>query len=125
MTYVWLSFGAVLGVFGRYYAVSAIQARLGGGFPWGTFTVNLSGSLLLGLLAGLLATHPAWPVTSLQAFFGIGFCATYTTFSSFMFETRQLWREGNRRAALFNLASQPSLGLGCAWLGLWLGTRLG
>ncbi|NCC36742.1 MAG: fluoride efflux transporter CrcB, partial [Chloroflexia bacterium] len=83
--------------------------------------VNLSGSLLLGMLAGLIATHPAWPISSLQSLAGVGFCATYTTFSSFIFETVQLWRQGNQRSALLNLCGQPILGFACAWFGIFLG----
>ncbi|MFV9506506.1 MAG: fluoride efflux transporter FluC [Oscillochloridaceae bacterium umkhey_bin13] len=114
----------MLGALCRYHAVRLIQARYGSRFPFGTFLVNLSGSLLLGLIGGLVATHPDWPITSIQAITGIGFCATYTTFSSFIFETTQLWRQGNRWAALVNVWSQPALGLLCAWLGLVVGTWL-
>ncbi|MFV9505848.1 MAG: fluoride efflux transporter FluC [Oscillochloridaceae bacterium umkhey_bin13] len=125
MNYLLLSLGAILGVLSRYHAVRLIQAWRGSQFPFGTFVVNLSGSFLLGLLGGLLASHPAWPLGSLQALFGIGFCATYTTFSSFIFETTQLWRQGDRRAALLNLGGQPILGLLCAWVGLLIGTAVG
>lgn len=120
-----LTLGAVGGALCRYHAVRLIQARSRGGFPLGTFLVNLSGSLLLGVIGGLVATHPAWPVDSIQALGGVGFCATYTTFSSFIFETTQLWRQGARRAALLNLCGQPALGLLCAWIGLVIGTSIG
>jgi CrcB protein len=93
-------------------------------FPLGTLLVNLSGSLLLGFIGGLIATHPSWPVTSIQSVAGVGFCATYTTFSSFIFETSQLWRQGNRRTALTNLCGQPVLGLLCAWVGVTLADPL-
>lgn len=121
MTYLLLAVGAIVGALCRYHAVRVIQAWQGGTFPLGTFLVNLSGSLLLGLIGGLVATHPSWPITSIQAVAGVGFCATYTTFSSFIFETTQLWRQGNRRAALMNLCGQPVLGLLCAWIGLMVG----
>ncbi|WP_129674857.1 fluoride efflux transporter CrcB [Candidatus Chloroploca sp. Khr17] len=121
MSYLLLSLGAIVGALSRYHLVRVIQARYGSTFPIGTFVVNLSGSLLLGILAGLIATHPAWPLTSLQALAGVGFCATYTTFSSFIFETIQLWRQGNQRSAMLNLCGQPILGFGFAWLGIFLG----
>lgn len=124
MTYLLLALGAIVGALSRFHAVRLIQGWWGGAFPLGTFLVNLSGSMLLGLIGGLVATHPNWPLSSIQAIAGIGFCATYTTFSSFIFETVQLWRRGSRRAALANLCGQPALGLLCAWLGLVVGTWL-
>ena len=87
----------------------------------GTLLVNTSGSLLLGLIASLAAHDPSWQHTTLQLVAGAGFCATYTTFSSFMFESVQLWRRHYQRVALLNLCAQPLLGLGCAWLGLLIG----
>ncbi|MBP1467013.1 fluoride efflux transporter CrcB [Candidatus Chloroploca sp. M-50] len=122
MSYLLLGLGAIVGALSRYHLVRAMQARYGSTFPVGTFVVNLSGSLLLGILAGLIATHPDWPIRSLQALAGVGFCATYTTFSSFIFETVQLWRQGNQRSAIFNLCGQPILGFGFAWLGIFLGS---
>ncbi len=124
MTYLCLAIGAILGALCRYHVVRLIAARQGDTFPLGTFLVNSSGSLLLGLLAGLVATHPGWPITAIQVIAGSGFCATYTTFSSFIFETIRLWRQGSRYAALTNLCGQPVLGLLCAWLGIMLGTAL-
>ncbi|HMQ32492.1 MAG TPA: fluoride efflux transporter CrcB [Chloroflexaceae bacterium] len=124
MTLILLAVGAVAGAIARYHAVRLIQSRRGGIFPLGTLLVNLSGSLLLGLVAGLVANHPDWPVDSIQALAGVGFCATYTTFSSFIFETVQLWRRGYRRAALLNVSAQPALGLLCAWAGLAVGSWL-
>lgn len=124
MSYLMLAVGAIAGALCRYHVVRLVQSRLGGAFPLGTFLVNLSGSLLLGLIGGLVATHPAWPVTAIQTVAGAGFCATYTTFSSFAFESIQLWRHGSRRAAVLNLWGQPVLGLLCAWLGLLVGTQM-
>ncbi len=124
MTYLLLAIGGVLGALCRYHISQFIQVRRQIFFPIGTFVVNLSGSLLLGLLGGLLAFHPNWPVESLQSTFGIGFCATYTTFSSFIFETLQLWRLGRYRAALLNVLVQPLLGCLLAWIGLMIGEHL-
>lgn len=120
MNWLLLTLGAVCGALCRYHAVRLIQSYSATSFPLGTLMVNVSGSLLLGILAGLVAYQSAWPLDALQILFGLGFCATYTTFSSFIFETIQLWRQGERYAALGNLIGQPMLGLGCAWLGVLL-----
>jgi fluoride exporter len=120
MTVLWLVLGGVLGALCRYHLNRFVQSRFPIRFPLGTLVVNTSGSLILGLLVGLLTGHPLWPVEGLRAFVGIGFCAAYTTFSSFAYETLLLWREGGRRSALINLIAQPVLGLLAAWVGLML-----
>lgn len=124
MSVVLLAIGGGAGALARYHLARYVQRRTGGRFPLGTWLINLSGSLLLGLLVGLLLRHPAWPGAALRLLLGTGFCGAYTTFSSFAFETSQLWRGGGRRAALLNLLSQPLLGGLVAWLGLWLGSQL-
>jgi fluoride exporter len=121
MTLLLLMAGGVLGAIARFHVARLIQARVAGGFPLGTWVINISGSFGLGLLAALLVSHLAWPVDPLRIAFGVGFFAAYTTFSSFMFETVQLWRQGQRRAALLNLMSQPLLGALAALIGWWSG----
>ncbi|HEY0607160.1 MAG TPA: fluoride efflux transporter CrcB [Herpetosiphonaceae bacterium] len=123
MSYLLLALGGALGALCRYHGGRIIHRRIATTFPLGTFAINLSGSFLLGLLAGLLALHPDWPGGSLNLVFGIGFCGAYTTFSSFAFETLQLWRQHQRRHAIANLLGQPLLGICAAWLGLLIGSR--
>lgn len=122
MIYALFALGAITGALCRYHLVRIIQTRQRGPFPKGTLLVNVSGSLLLGVIASLAANYPSWQFTALQLVAGAGFCATYTTFSSFIFESVQLWRSHYQRVALLNLCAQPLLGLGCAWLGLLIGS---
>jgi CrcB protein len=124
MTYFLLMIGGVAGALARYHGARLVQARAGGDFPLGTFLINLSGSFALGMLVGLVATHPGWPARQLSLLLGTGFCGAYTTFSSFGWETIQLWRQGTPRQALFNLLGQPLLGGLAAAAGLLLGARL-
>ena len=86
--------------------------------------INVTGSCLLGLVVGLFLRHPEWPVTRLRLLLATGFCGGYTTFSSFAFESVQLWQQGRRRQSLLNLLGQPLLGLALAWSGLLLGRQL-
>ncbi len=81
----------------RYLVESFVRGRTGPGFPWGTFLVNASGSLLLGLLTGLGLYH-AFPETP-RLVLGTGFCGAYTTFSTFTFETVRLLEEGDLSGA--------------------------
>jgi CrcB protein len=98
----------------RYLTDQAVRARHDGNFPWGTFTVNVAGSLLLGLLAGL----PADAATT--ALLGTGFCGALTTYSTFSYETLRLAQGGARFAAGANVVASVLAGLGAAACGLML-----
>ncbi len=101
----WVAFicaGAV-GAPARYLVDGAISSRIESRFPWGTFVINATGSLLLGFLTGLAIYH-AFPTTP-KIVLGTGFCGAYTTFSTFSFETVRLLEEGALGAALRNVAS--------------------
>ena len=124
MTYLCLAVGGILGALCRYHGARFVAACFTGDFPLGTFLINVGGSLLLGILLGVFGNHPAWPVATLTALCATGFCGTFTTFSSFAFESTQLWRVGQRRQALLNLFGQPLLGGLAAWMGLLLGGRI-
>ncbi|MGI9120504.1 MAG: fluoride efflux transporter CrcB [Acidimicrobiales bacterium] len=90
----WVAFVAAgaLGAPVRYLADGFVGDRTEGAFPWGTFLINATGSLLLGLLTGLALYH-ALPKTP-KVVLGTGFCGAYTTFSTFTFETVRLLEEG-------------------------------
>lgn len=81
----------------RYLVDGFVRDRAGAGFPWGTFVVNATGSLLLGLLTGLGLYH-AFPDTP-RLVLGTGFCGAYTTFSTFTVETVRLLERGALGAA--------------------------
>lgn len=87
----------------RYLVDAAVTARSSGVFPWGTLVVNLTGSLLLGVVAGVVAEHGAPGSAGIVA--GAGFCGAYTTFSTLAYETVRLAEEGAWRLALVNLAT--------------------
>jgi len=102
----------------RYLVDGAIGDRTGGVFPWGTFVVNVSGSLMLGFLTGLTLYHafPAEP----RIVLGTGFCGAYTTFSTFTFETVRLVEEGATNEALRNISATLLTGSAAAAAGLAL-----
>ncbi len=124
MTYLLLIVGGVAGALARFHGTRLVQARLSHHFPLGTFSINLSGSFALGLLYGLVGAAPSSAGQAMLLLFGTGFCGAYTTFSSFGWETVNLWRTHHPRAALLNLLAQPVLGLLGAWLGITLGAWL-
>ena len=122
MTLLLVLLGGAVGAPARYLADLAVQSRRGGRFPWGTLTVNVAGSFVLGTTAGAVsaAGGPSWVLTLV----GTGFCGALTTFSTFSFETVRLLQERSARAALGNVVLSLGAGLaGCA-LGWWLGVTL-
>ncbi|MFE7896798.1 fluoride efflux transporter CrcB [Streptomyces sp. NPDC057424] len=101
--------GAMVGAPLRYLTDRAVQARHDSVFPWGTFAVNVTGCLILGLLTGA-ATH-------LQLLLGTGLCGALTTYSTFSYETLRLAETGARRQAAVNVAATVVAGLGAAFAG--------
>lgn len=109
MKIVWaIAFGAALGGVTRYLVAMSVQARFGLGFPWGTFLINVSGSLLLGFLLRYALSTTAVSV-EVRALLTTGFCGGYTTFSTYSYETALLLEEGQYpRAVLYALASMAT-----------------
>jgi CrcB protein len=98
------------------YAVSAVVTRRSDGwFPWGTLAVNLSGTAVLGLLAGLALHGDALTLA------GGGLLGSYTTFSTWMLDSDRLAEHHNGRALAMNLAGSLLVGLAAVALGRALG----
>jgi CrcB protein len=106
--------GAALGAPARYLIDRAVQGHHDSKFPWGTLTVNILGSLILGFLAGLPAGEPE------MALAGAGFCGALTTFSTFGYETMRLIQDGARCYAVANAVASIVAGLGAGFCGLAL-----
>lgn len=113
MTVVLVFVGAVVGAPLRYLTDRAVQARHDSLFPWGTFSVNLVGSLILGALAGAGSALPS-PVLALL---GTGFCGALTTYSTFSYETLRLVEQKVYFYAVMNVLVSVVAGLGAALLG--------
>jgi CrcB protein len=102
----------------RYLLDQLVQRRSQRSFPWGTLAVNVSGSLLLGLVTGLALHHglPAGPTVVLSA----GFAGGYTTLSTWAWETLALAESGALLAAAANVLLSLAVGLAAAAAGLGL-----
>jgi CrcB protein len=85
----------------RYLVDRNVSNRTRGVFPLGTFVINVSGSFILGVVAGFALYH-ALPEAP-RAVLGSGFCGAYTTFSTFTYETVALVEERAYRPALGNV----------------------
>jgi CrcB protein len=101
----------------RFVVDAAVGTRLGRQFPYGTLAVNLSGALVLGLLTGLTLDDDA----ALLA--GTAAVGSYTTFSTWVFETQRLDEERQRRSSAANIAVSIVLGVAAAALGRAVGSR--
>lgn len=107
--------GAAVGAPLRYLTDRAVQARHDTVFPWGTFTVNVAGCAVLGLLTGAVAAGAASP--HLQLLLGTGLCGALTTYSTFSYETLRLAESGARLLAVANVVGSLLAGLGAVWAG--------
>lgn len=106
--------GAAVGAPLRYLIDRAVQGRHDTGFPWGTFTANVTACALLGFLTGAASALTVSP--SAQLLLGTGLCGALSTYSTFSFETLRLAETGSRSFALANVAVSVVAGFGSALL---------
>ncbi|MFE7404557.1 fluoride efflux transporter CrcB [Isoptericola sp. NPDC057559] len=116
-----------LGAAARFVVDGAVRARTpGAAFPWATVVVNVSGSLVIGLVTGvLLGAGEPDRLEPWRLAVATGFCGGYTTFSTAMVETVRLARSGRTRLALANALGTMALTLAAVALGIALGVLAG
>ena len=104
-----LIIGGAVGSIARYLLAGSVYRIMGTGFPYGTLIVNISGCFLLGLLAAL--TDKKFILgPDAKVLLMIGFCGAFTTFSTFIFETDALVRNGQVLRAFTNIFASVILG---------------
>jgi CrcB protein len=118
-----IAMGGALGALMRFWLSTAVYAWLGRQFPWGTLSVNVLGSFLMGLLAMLLLERFS-SSPEVRAFLLIGFLGAFTTFSTFSMETMNLLEQGETVSALLNIAVSIVACLSATGLGILLGRSL-
>lgn len=118
--------GGALGSSARYLVATWTAAAFGAAFPWGTLTVNVTGSFVIGLLA-TLADEFGGLGPEQRLFLVVGVLGGFTTFSSFALETWRLAEQDRVISALINTALNLTLAMSAAFLGItaarWLGYR--
>lgn len=107
--------GAMVGAPLRFLTDRAVQKKHDTVFPWGTFAVNVTGCLILGLLTGAVTAGAA--SSQVQLLVGTGLCGALTTYSTFSYETLRLADDGARFFAAANVAASVIAGLGAAFAG--------
>jgi fluoride exporter len=118
VTLLLIALGAGVGAPARYLTDRAIQSRHRTRFPWGTVTVNILASLVLGVVTGAGLGADATLLV------GTGFCGALSTYSAFSYETFRLGQRGAGWLAAGNVALSLAAGIGPATLGWWLGLLL-
>ena len=108
MAYLWIALGAVVGASARYFISGYIARNLSATFPYGTLVINVTGSLLLGFLLILgserVLLDPRW-----RLLVAIGFCGSYTTFSSYAFESFAYMEQGQWLMMASNILANNAL----------------
>ncbi len=124
-SYIAVALGSIVGGVARYLVSVVFLSQLGGGFPWGTLFVNVTGSFIIGFYAALTGPDGRLFVSPRQRqFVMVGICGGYTTFSAFSLETLRLVQSGDIQAASLNLLVSVVGWLTAVWLGHALAARL-
>jgi len=110
MTWIAVALGGAFGSVARH-AVNLLFGRLGvGSTPYATASVNILGSLVIGVLAGMIAGGKLHMAPAARAFVFVGILGGFTTFSSFMLDTLTLSHGGRSQLAVANIGAQLALG---------------
>lgn len=116
MTALWLALAGSVGAITRFVVDGTVRSRWSSEFPWATLLINVTGSLLLGVLTGLVLFHDS--PGELRLIVGTGFCGGYTTFSTASFETVRLVQRRAPWPAIGNAVGTMTLTVLAGGLGL-------
>ena len=109
--------GGFFGSIARYLTVISFDKRLNSIFPFGTLTVNIAGSLILGFLLAWAARKTGQHADQWRLFLGTGFCGGFTTFSAFAVENVNLFQEKFPTSAIVYIMVSVVGGLLAVWTG--------
>ncbi len=123
MNYLWIAVGAVVGASARYLLSGLVARHISATFPYGTLLINLTGSFVLGFFL-LYSTErvlldPRW-----RLLVAVGFCGSYTTFSSYAFESFALMEQGQWLLTGMNILFSNALCLAAVMAGAALARGL-
>lgn len=120
---VLVGLGGLFGSLARYWLAGVVQAFTDSGFPYGTLTVNLLGSFVVGLVT-VLSLERGLLNAEMRLLVAVGVCGGFTTMSTFSYETVALLRDGQVLPAMVNLSATIVVCLFAVWLGALLGRLL-
>jgi len=125
LAYLWVALGGAFGSVARFWVNGLISEKIGATFPWGTLTINVTGSFIIGIIGALAIPEGRLDSSTRQfatQFLMIGVCGGYTTFSSFSLQTLNLVRDREWLYAGGNILLSVVLCLVAVWLGYLLGS---
>ena len=111
MPFLLVGAGSFVGGNARYLVARSVGSLIDARFPLGTFPINVGGSFVLGFIGGLLASRTVAHADAIRLALGTGFCAGFTTFSTFELETHALFEDGVWLTALTNIFVSLFMGL--------------
>jgi len=121
--YLWLAAGAVTGTFARYWLGLWAVDKWGTHFVYGTLLINLIGSFVLGLFLTMNLDRGMF-TPNLRYLIAVGWCASFTTYSTFSWDTYRYIQEGNFKLAAANVTLTLLGCLGATWAGAMAGKML-
>jgi CrcB protein len=108
VNYLWIALGAIIGASARYFVSGLIARNFSTTFPYGTLLINITGSLVLGFFlvysTERVLLDPRW-----RLLLAVGFCGSYTTFSSYAFESFALMEQGQWLLSGLNIIGSNAL----------------
>jgi len=120
---IFIAMGGAVGAVLRYAASLGVYSFMGRGFPYGTLFVNVTGSLLMGLLGVMMLERfnigPEWRAAVL-----VGVLGSFTTFSTFSIETLNLLEQGDVMRAVTNIVLSVLVCLVAVWFGVLIGRQI-
>ena len=120
---IFIAMGGAIGAVLRYGASLGVYSFMGRGFPYGTLFVNVTGSLLMGLLSVMMLERfnigPEWRAAVL-----VGVLGSFTTFSTFSIETLNLLEQGDVMRAVTNIVLSVLVCLVAVWFGVLIGRQI-
>lgn len=123
VNYLWIALGAVVGASARYFLSGLIARNVSAAFPYGTLLINVTGSLVLGFFlvysTDRVLLDPRW-----RLLVAIGFCGSYTTFSSYAYESFALMEQGQWLLTGLNVLASNALCLAAVLVGAALARGL-
>lgn len=118
MNFVFVGIGGAFGSLARYQLGKVISQKSATTFPVGTFIINITGAILLGMVSSLDISK------NMYLLLGDGFLGAYTTFSTFMYEGFNLFQENEKLNAFIYILGSLILGIIGYILGFWLGNLI-
>lgn len=113
----YISAGAIIGALSRHYMMAWIARMFGTSFPWGTLSINILGSLIMGILIEMMAVKFSWS-QEVRAFLTVGILGSFTTFSTFSLDAALLLQKGQMAETFAYAIASVVLSISALFLGM-------